>query len=99
MVSCNETVEELGVPFPKTPPMFPKLTNALAGHGDVIEIPSIAQNDQADYEGELVIVMGRDAKNVSAPDALDYVLGYSIANDVSSRYPPLLATAKIGIAG
>ncbi|KAJ5620146.1 hypothetical protein N7510_004130 [Penicillium lagena] len=78
-------LRELGVPFPKIPPMFPKLTNALAGHGDVIEIPSIAQNDQADYEGELVIVMGRDAKNVSARDALDYVLGYSIANDVSSR--------------
>ena len=80
------TVKEIGMPFPKVPPMFPKSTNALAGHGDTIEIPTIAQDNQADYEGELVIVMGKDAKNVSAADALDYVAGYSVANDVSARY-------------
>lgn len=38
-----------------------------------------------DYEGELTIVIGRDAKNVSEADALDYVLGYTVGNDVSSR--------------
>jgi 2-keto-4-pentenoate hydratase/2-oxohepta-3-ene-1,7-dioic acid hydratase in catechol pathway len=79
-------VKELGVPFPKIPPMFPKSTNALAGHRDIITIPTIAQDDQADYEGELAVVIGRDAKNISANDALDYVIGYSVANDVSARY-------------
>ena len=38
-----------------------------------------------DYEGELVVVIGKDAKNVSEADALDYVLGYTIGNDVSAR--------------
>lgn len=38
-----------------------------------------------DYEGELTVVMGRDAKNVTEADALDYVLGYTIGNDVSAR--------------
>lgn len=79
-------VKELGVPFPKIPPMFPKSTNALAGHRDIITIPTIAQDDQADYEGELAVVIGRDAKNVSVADALDYVIGYSVGNDVSARY-------------
>jgi len=66
--------------------MFPKLPNAVAGYGDDIEIPKIAQDDQADYEGELVVVIGKDAKNVAAKDAMDYVLGYTVANDVSARY-------------
>ncbi|KAH8703391.1 hypothetical protein BGW36DRAFT_288829 [Talaromyces proteolyticus] len=78
-------LKELGVKPPKYPTMFPKLNNALADHGDVTEIPRIAQDQQADYEGELVVVIGKDAKNVSEADALDYVLGYSIANDVSAR--------------
>jgi len=50
-----------------------------------VEIPKIAQDSQADYEGELVIVMGKDCKNVSEDEALDYVLGYTSGNDVSSR--------------
>jgi 2-keto-4-pentenoate hydratase/2-oxohepta-3-ene-1,7-dioic acid hydratase in catechol pathway len=42
-------------------------------------------DDSADYESELAIVIGRDAKNVSEAEALDYVLGYTAANDISSR--------------
>ncbi len=48
----------------------------------------IAQDDQADYEGELTVVMGKDAKDakdVSESEALRYVLGYTVGNDVSSR--------------
>lgn len=40
---------------------------------------------QLDYEGELVVVIGRDGKNISEEDALDYVLGYTCGNDVSAR--------------
>lgn len=43
------------------------------------------ESDSADYESELAIVIGKEAKNVSEADALDYVLGYTASNDISSR--------------
>jgi 2-keto-4-pentenoate hydratase/2-oxohepta-3-ene-1,7-dioic acid hydratase in catechol pathway len=66
--------------------MFPKFPTSIIGYGDTIEIPKIAQDDQADYEGELVILIGKDAKNVSEADAWDYIVGYAVGNDVSARY-------------
>jgi 2-keto-4-pentenoate hydratase/2-oxohepta-3-ene-1,7-dioic acid hydratase in catechol pathway len=51
---------------------------------DDIPIHPDAQSNM-DYEGEFTIVMGRDAKNVSEAEALDYVLGYTIGNDISAR--------------
>lgn len=49
-------------------------------------IPKITQADDCgDYESELAVVIGKQAKNVSESDAMDYVLGYTAANDVSSR--------------
>lgn len=48
-------------------------------------IPKIAQDDQADYEGELCIVMGKDAKDVPIEDALNYVAAYTCGNDISAR--------------
>lgn len=48
-------------------------------------IPKIAQDDQADYEGELCLVIGKDAKDVSIDEALDYVAAYTAGNDISSR--------------
>lgn len=71
--------------FPRFPIMFPKQPNSIAGYGDNIVIPKIAQDDQADYEIELTVVIGKDAKNVAEKDALDYVLGYTVGNDVSAR--------------
>ncbi|KAF9892694.1 Fumarylacetoacetate hydrolase domain-containing protein 2A [Aspergillus nanangensis] len=62
----SEDLRELDTEFPRIPPMFRKSTNALAGYGDTIEIPLIAQDDQADYEGELAVVIATHAKNVSA---------------------------------
>jgi 2-keto-4-pentenoate hydratase/2-oxohepta-3-ene-1,7-dioic acid hydratase in catechol pathway len=79
-------VKEGGRPVPPLPTMFFKGANSIAGHGDVVEIPKICQDDQADYEGELVVIIGKDAKNVPKERALDYVLGYTAGNDVSSRY-------------
>ena len=73
------------MPPPRFPILFPKFPNAVAGYGDDIEIPKLAQDDQADYEGELVIVIGKDAKNVAAKDAYNYIAGYTVGNDVSSR--------------
>jgi hypothetical protein len=78
-------VKEGGRPVPPLPTVFFKGSTSIAGHGDVVQIPKICQDDQADYEGELVVVIGKDAKNVSKEDALDYVLGYTAGDDVSSR--------------
>jgi 2-keto-4-pentenoate hydratase/2-oxohepta-3-ene-1,7-dioic acid hydratase in catechol pathway len=51
-----------------------------------VVIPKLSQQDDCcDYESELAIIIGKSAKNVSEADALDYVLGYTAANDISSR--------------
>ena len=69
-------------PIPIT---FPKTTSCITGHGDPIEVPKIIQDEQADYEAELVVVIGKDAKNVKEEDAFDYVVGYTAGNDLSGR--------------
>ena len=56
----------------------------VADHNTAIPIPRIAQA-QCDYEGELVVLIGRDAKDVSEEDALAYVAGYTVGNDISTR--------------
>jgi Fumarylacetoacetate (FAA) hydrolase family len=81
----ESSVNELDTPPPRYPIMFPKLPNAVAGYGDDIVIPKIAQDDQADYEIELAVVIGKDALNVSVEEAYDYVIGYTVSNDLSSR--------------
>ena len=58
--------------------------NALIAHGENIVIPADA-TDQVQYEGELVVVIGRKCKNLTRENALSAVLGYSIGNDVSER--------------
>jgi len=68
---------------PANPMLFIKAGNTLNNPFDPIPIPR--RSGQIDYEGELVVVIGRTAKNVSRERALDYVLGYTIANDVSAR--------------
>jgi 2-keto-4-pentenoate hydratase/2-oxohepta-3-ene-1,7-dioic acid hydratase in catechol pathway len=73
----------------RTPPPFPfiffKPTTCIIGHDDPVHIPKICQDDQADYEGELCLIIGCDAKDVPLADALDYVAAYTCGNDVSSR--------------
>ncbi|KAJ6024339.1 hypothetical protein N7540_005136 [Penicillium herquei] len=73
----------------RTPPPFPfiffKANTTVHDHGKSVAVPKIAQDDQADYEGELCLVIGRDAKNVSQSDALSYVAAYTVGNDISSR--------------
>lgn len=68
---------------PEYPDVFVKTSNTLAGPGDPVVIPSGSVD--ADYEGELAIVIGRRAHEVSVDAALDHVGGYTILNDVSDR--------------
>lgn len=60
-----------------------RAVNALVAHGEPIVIPADAR--QVEYEGELVVVIGRPARNVSPEQAMDCVFGYTIGNDVSER--------------
>lgn len=75
--------KETKMEVPSSPILFSKFNNALAAHMETVPIPS--ESVQIDYEAELVIVMGKTAKNVSGEDALSYVFGYSIGNDISAR--------------
>lgn len=75
--------EETNAPIPASPILFNKFNNALAGHGEEIALP--AATEQADYEAELAIVIGKTAKNVSEPEARAHMFGYCCANDLSAR--------------
>jgi 2-keto-4-pentenoate hydratase/2-oxohepta-3-ene-1,7-dioic acid hydratase in catechol pathway len=70
--------------FPKEPLLFIKATSAVVGPGDEIVLPAVAPNEVY-YEAELAVVIKSQARNVSASDALRYVLGYTVANDVGAR--------------
>lgn len=74
---------EGGADLPKAPLIFSKLSNALNSHLAPIELPAIVA--KIDWEAELAIVIGRRAKRVSEADALDYVFGYTLMNDVTAR--------------
>jgi len=75
--------EEQGVALPERPLLFAKWPNTLIGDGDAIRVPAISQ--QVDYEAELGVVIGKRASRISEHDALEYVRGYVVANDVSAR--------------
>jgi len=68
---------------PKAPLIFNKLPNSLSAHDEPIVLPTISE--QVDYEAELAVVIGRTARRVTEADALDYVFGYTLINDVSAR--------------
>jgi len=70
--------------FPKQPDIGYRSNNALVAHDENIIKPRDA-GPQFQYEGELVVVFGKKARNVSKEEALDYVLGWTIGNDVSER--------------
>lgn len=57
----------------------------MGDYNEQISVPKCAQEGEADYEAELVVVIGEDAKNVSQDDALKYVAGYTVGNDMSTR--------------
>jgi len=76
---------ESGAKAPQMPILFVKGINTLQHPGDPIEIPTKMASREVDYECELAVVIGRPCKNVRKEDALDYVLGYTCANDVSAR--------------
>lgn len=71
-------------PIPEHPLIFSKFNNAIAAHEEEIKLP-LKYASLFDYEAELIIVMGATASDVAEPEALDYVFGYCVGNDLSAR--------------
>jgi len=84
-LNYKQHAAESGAKVPEIPILFVKGTNALQHPGDPIEIPTYLASTEVDYECELAVVIGKRCKNVRRENALDYVLGYTCANDVSAR--------------
>ncbi|KAF5024136.1 hypothetical protein F66182_3770 [Fusarium sp. NRRL 66182] len=85
LLSLATPVKETGRSPPPYPSIFIKPSRSISGWNNDIPIPKIAQKDQLDYEGELAIVIGKEGKDILAEEALEYVAGYTVANDVSAR--------------
>lgn len=79
-----EHAAELNNDIPKAPLIFAKYPSSVIGSGGVVRWRQ-AHTQQVDWEGELAVVIGKRAKDVAEAAALDYVFGYTIANDISAR--------------
>lgn len=84
-LNYREHAAEMGSALPEHPVVFMKSTTSVLDPESPIVLPRFLRSDQVDYECELAVVIGKRCKNVRAADALDYVLGYTCANDVSAR--------------
>ncbi|MBX9905764.1 MAG: fumarylacetoacetate hydrolase family protein [Burkholderiales bacterium] len=76
--------EEAKLPVPKEPVLFSKFPSSITGPYDDLRWPESVTRE-VDYEVELGVVIGRRGRNISEKDALDYVCGYTVVNDVSAR--------------
>jgi 2-keto-4-pentenoate hydratase/2-oxohepta-3-ene-1,7-dioic acid hydratase in catechol pathway len=82
-LNYKDHAAECGLSLPDNPLVFSKYNTAIVGPGETVQIPPISS--EVDYEVELVVVIGKEAKNVSEAEALSYVAGYTVGNDVSAR--------------
>ncbi|BFT75495.1 fumarylacetoacetate hydrolase family protein [Paenibacillus sp. P36] len=82
-LNYRKHAEETNAPIPQYPILFNKFNNTLTGHGHEIALPRVTK--EVDYEAELVIVIGKQAKYISKEEALEHVYGYCCVNDLSAR--------------
>jgi 2,4-didehydro-3-deoxy-L-rhamnonate hydrolase len=82
-LNFKDHAEEQNLPIPKEPIIFSKFTSCITGPNDPIIVPK--DSNHTDWEVELGFVIGKKAINVNAEEALDYVLGFFLVNDVSER--------------
>jgi len=82
-LNYRDHAEETGMPIPEVPIVFAKASSCVSGPNDPVLAPAAFK--RMDYEVELAVVIGSRAKNVPKENALDYVAGYCIGNDVSER--------------
>ena len=91
-LNYTDHAEETGNPIPEHPILFMKANSAIVGPNDDVVIPR--GSTHSDWEVELGVVIGKAAKYVSEEDALDYVAGYCVCNDVSERQFQLHLTGQ-----
>jgi 2-keto-4-pentenoate hydratase/2-oxohepta-3-ene-1,7-dioic acid hydratase in catechol pathway len=82
-LNYKDHVEEIKAKTPKQPLLFGMYANAIIGPDQAIVIPPMSE--QVDFEAELAVVIGRRCRNVTVENAVDYIAGYTIMNDVSAR--------------
>ena len=83
-LNYRKHADETNVSYPEIPVVFIKATTSVIGHMSPILLPT-AGPENVDYEAELAIIIGRKVKNVPPSEAMDCILGYTCANDVSAR--------------
>ena len=82
-LNYSDHAAETGAEVPAEPVVFNKWTSAVVGPNDDVEIPKNSQ--KTDWEVELGVVIGKDGRYISKEDAMDYVAGYCVINDISER--------------
>ena len=80
-----KNIEQARADAGSNPVVVMKASSTIIATGDSINLPDSAISEQVDYEGELAIVIGKRAKDVPVDSASEYILGYTIANDVTAR--------------
>ena len=83
-MNYHEHLKEMNTPVPQKPVAFSKSVASIIGPGEAIRLPP-SNPGMVDWEGEFTVVIGRPCHRVKASQALDYVAGYTIVNDVSAR--------------
>ena len=82
-LNYSDHAAEVGADIPKEPIMFMKATSSMCGPNDDVEI--VSGSKKLDWEVELGIVIGKEAKHISEDQSQDHILGYCLVNDVSER--------------
>jgi 2-keto-4-pentenoate hydratase/2-oxohepta-3-ene-1,7-dioic acid hydratase in catechol pathway len=82
-LNYRDHAAETGAQIPREPILFSKYPTALIGHGETIVLPAVST--EVDFEAELVIVVGKKGRHLSAAGALAHVAGYAVGHDVSAR--------------
>lgn len=82
-LNYKDHAEEAGAQLPEEPGFFSKYSNTVTGPHDDVLLPSISS--EVDWEGELVVVIGRGGRHIPTGEAMSYVAGYTVCNDVSAR--------------
>ncbi len=84
-LNYRKHAEETGSRIPEFPIVFMKSPGSIQRHGGPIQLPRHLLSEQVDYEVELAVVIARDCKNATPENALNFIAGYTCANDVSAR--------------
>jgi 2-keto-4-pentenoate hydratase/2-oxohepta-3-ene-1,7-dioic acid hydratase in catechol pathway len=84
-LNYRDHAAETGAPLPDYPVLFMKNIRAAIGPGEAIRLPRHLRSDEVDSEAELAVLLARDCRNATRDGAMDFVAGFTCANDVSAR--------------